>query len=111
MCNFKIGDKVRRDADIARETAYRTGVERGGVYTVRNASEAMIQLVESKEPTFHFAPEAFSLVSTSAVFSRTDWDVNKALRLRALAVQAIQEYNEYLLQQPLLEAIDIPPIK
>lgn len=106
MCNFKIGDKVRRDADVARETAYRTGVDRGGVYTVSNASEAMIQLVESKEPTFHFAPEAFSLVSHS-----TNWDVNKALHLRDLAVQAIQEYNTYLLQQPLLEAIDIPPIK
>lgn len=106
MCSFKIGDKVRRDVGVDRVTADRTGVHRGGVYTVRNASEAMIHLVESKEPTFNFAAEAFSLVSNS-----TNWDVNEALRLRDLAVQAIQEYNTYLLQQPLLEAIDIPPIK
>lgn len=101
MCDFKIGDKVRRDAGIAREVADRTGVHSGGVYTVRYAGEEMIQLVESKEPTFNFAADAFSL----------NWDVNEALRLRDLAVQAIQKYNTYLLRQPLLEAIDIPLIK
>lgn len=106
MCNFKIGDKVWRDADVIHKIASRTGVHRGGLYTVRNVSEASIQLVESKEPTFNFDADAFSLVS-----HRTNWDVNEALRLRDLAVQAIQEYNTYLLQQPLLEAIDIPPIK
>lgn len=106
MCNFKIGDKVRRNTGVFREVAYRTGVHSGGVYTVRYVGEGMIQLVESKEPTFNFAAEAFSLVSNS-----TNWDVNEALRLRDLAVQAIQEYNTYLLRQPLLEAIDIPLIK
>ena len=106
MCDFKIGDKVRRDIDLAREFADRTGVHSGGVYTVRYVNEGMIQLVESKEPTFNFATEAFSLVSNS-----TNWDVNEAVRLRDLAVQAIQEYNEYLLRQPLLEAITLPPIK
>lgn len=106
MCNFKIGDKVRREHRLSREAAYRTGVHIGGVYTVRYVGEGMIQLVESKEPTFNFAAEAFSLVSKS-----TNWDVNEALRLRDLAVQAIQEYNTYLLRQPLLEAIDIPLIK
>lgn len=111
MCNFKIGDKVRRDAEVDSMLTDRTGVHRGGVYTVRGVGAVSIQLIESKEPTFSFNADAFSLVSPSAVFSRTDWDVNKALRLRDLAVQAIQEYNTYLLQQPLLEAIDIPPIK
>lgn len=108
MRNLKIGDKVRRDSGVDRNIADRTGVQRGAVYTVRNVSYsgATIQLVESKEPTFNFAADAFSLVSPSA-----NWDVNEALRLRGLAVQAIQEYNTYLLQQPLLEAIDIPPIK
>uniref|UniRef100_A0AB74UJQ5 Nucleotide kinase n=1 Tax=Klebsiella phage Hope TaxID=3350564 RepID=A0AB74UJQ5_9CAUD len=106
MCNFKIGDKVRRNTGVFREVAYRTGIHNGDVYTVRYVGEGMIQLVESKEPTFNFAAEAFSLVSTS-----TNWDVNEALRLRDLAVQAIQEYNTYLLRQPLLEAIDIPLIK
>lgn len=107
MYDFKIGDKVRRDADVACDTTDRTGVHRGGVYTVRNVvCESVIQLVESKEPTYHFAAEGFSLVSNS-----TNWDVNEALRLRDLAVQAIQEYNTYLLRQPLLEAIDIPLIK
>ena len=106
MCDFKIGDKVRRDAGIASEFADRTGVHSGGVYTVRYVNEGMIQLVESKEPTFNFATEAFSLVSNS-----TNWDVNEALRLRDLAVRAIQEYSSYLLRQPLLEAITLPPIK
>ena len=106
MCNFKIGDKVRRDVGVYHKIANRTGVHRGELYTVRNVSEVGIQLVESKEPTFNFVADAFSLVSLSA-----NWNVNEALRLRDLAVQAIQEYNEYLSQQPLLEAIDIPPIK
>ena len=106
MCNFKIGDKVRRDADVYPMLADRTGVHRGEVYTVREVGAVSIQLVESKDPTSSFYAGAFSLVSPSA-----NWNVNEALRLRDLAVQAIQEYNEYLLQQPLLEAIDIPPIK
>lgn len=111
MCNFKIGDKVRRDADVYCRLADRTGVHRGEVYTVREVGAVSIQLVESKEPTFNFDADAFSLVSHSAVSLSANWDVNEALRLRSLAVQAIQEYNEYLLQQPLLEAIGIPPIK
>lgn len=106
MCDFKIGDKVRRDVGVLRDTVDRTGVHKGGVYTVRYVGEGMIQLVESKEPTYRFAVEAFSIVSNS-----TNWDVNEALRLRDLAVQAIQEYNTYLLRQPLLEAITLPPIK
>lgn len=108
MRNFKIGDKVMRNAGVDHNIADRTGVQRGATYTVRNVSAggATIQLVESKETTFDFAADSFSLVSSSGT-----WDVNEALRLRGLAVQAIQEYNTYLLQQPLLEAIDIPPIK
>ena len=108
MRSFKIGDKVMRNAGVDRKIADRTGVQRGAIYTVSDVSYsgASIQLAESKEPSFNFASDAFSLVSPSAT-----WDVNEALRLRGLAVQAIQEYNTYLLQQPLLEAIDIPPIK
>lgn len=106
MRNLKVGDKVMRNAGVDRSIADRTGVQRGVTYTVRNVSSsgATIQLVESKEPTFNFAADAFSLVSTSAA-----WDINEALRLRGLAVQAIQAYNTYLLQQPLLEAIEPPP--
>lgn len=106
MRNLKVGDKVMRNASVDHGIADRTGVQRGVTYTVRNVSYsgASIQLVESKEPTFNFAADAFSLVSPSAT-----WDVNEALRLRSLAVQAIQEYNTYLLQQPLLEAIEPPP--
>lgn len=108
MRNFKLGDKVRRRAAVSSEIFDRTGVQRGGVYTVCAVSDngASIGLAESKEITFNFAADAFALESPSAT-----WDVNEALRLRGLAVQAIQEYNTYLLQQPLLEAIDIPPIK
>lgn len=108
MRNLKVGDKVMRNAGVDRSIVDRTGVQRGVTYTVRNVSSsgATIQLVESKEPTFNFAADAFSLVSPGGT-----WDVNEALRLRGLAVQAIQEYNTYLLKQPLLEAIDIPPIK
>lgn len=108
MRNLKIGDKVRRRAAVSSEIFDRTGVHRGGVYTVCAVSDsgASIGLAESKEITFNFAADAFALESPSAT-----WDVNEALRLRGLAVQAIQEYNTYLLQQPLLEAIDIPPIK
>ena len=108
MRNFKIGDKVLRVTGVLGEIVDRTGVQRDGVYTVCGVSSSggSIQLVESKVPTFNFAAEAFSLVSHS-----TNWDVNEALRLRDLAVQAIQEYNTYLLRQPLLEAIDIPLIK
>lgn len=108
MRNFKIGDKVRRRASVSSEIFDRTGVQRGGVYTVCAVSGtgASIGLAESKEITFNFASDAFALESPSST-----WDVKEALRLRGLAVQAIQEYNTYLLQQPLLEAIDIPPIK
>lgn len=108
MRNFKIGDKVRRRASVSSEIFDRTGVQRGGVYTVCAISGggASVGLAESKEITFNFAADAFALESPSST-----WDVNEALRLRGLAVQAIQEYNTYLLQQPLLEAIDIPPIK
>ncbi|QCG76615.1 hypothetical protein [Klebsiella phage KPR2] len=55
-------------------------------------------------PQFCFDVYTFSLESPSST-----WDVNEALRLRSLAVQAIREYNTYLLQQPLLEAIEPPP--
>lgn len=108
MRNFKIGDKVLRRGGVYGEVVDRTGVQRDGVYTVRGVSPsgASIQLVESKDISFNFAADAFSLVSPSS-----NWDINEALRLRDLAVQAIQEYNLYLLQQPLLDPIDIPPIK
>lgn len=108
MRNLKIGDKVRRRDAVSSEIFDRTGVQVGATYTVSDVSYsgASIQLAESKELSFNFAADAFFLVSPSAT-----WDVNEALRLRGLAVQAIQEYNTYLLQQPLLEAIDIPPIK
>lgn len=106
MHSFKIGDKVRRTTGVFPETEERTGVRKGCVYTVCRVRGASICLAESSVPQFGFDADAFSLVSTSAT-----WDINEALRLRGLAVQAIQEYNTYLLQQPLLEAIDIPPIK
>lgn len=108
MCNFKIGDKVLRRFSVDRETAGRTGVQRGGVYTVCAVSSSgiSIQLAESKDTSVNFAADAFSLVSPSS-----NWDVNEAVRLRDLAVQAIQEYNLYLSQRPLLDPIDIPPIK
>ena len=108
MSKFKVGDKVIRTTAVGRDTSRRTGVQRGSVYTVYSVSPGglSMQLVESKERTYSFAVAAFSLADLSST-----WDVNEALRLRGLAVQAIQEYNTYLLQQPLLEAIDIPPIK
>lgn len=108
MSKFKVGDKVVRTGKVSPEIKRRTGVRVGTVYTVCAVSDrdASIRLAESKETTFHFDEEAFVLESPG-----TSWDVNEALRLRGLAVQAIQEYNTYLLQQPLLEAIDIPPIK
>ena len=106
MSKFKVGDKVKRSTVVPRDIFYRTGVKIGRTYTVCAVSEsgAYIGLTESKESTFNFAADAFSLVSTGAA-----WDVNEALRLRGLAVQAIQAYNTYLLQQPLLEAIEPPP--
>lgn len=106
MHNFKTGDKVRRTTSVSPETMERTGVRKGCVYTVRDVRGASICLAESSVPQFGFDADAFILESPSAA-----WDINEALRLRGLAVQAIQEYNTYLLQQPLLEAIDIPPIK
>lgn len=106
MHSFKIGDKVRRTTGVSTEIMQRTGVRKGGVYTVRTVRATSICLDESSETGFGFDADAFVLESPSAT-----WDVNEALRLRGLAVRAIQEYNTYLLQQPLLEAIDIPPIK
>lgn len=108
MHSFKIGDKVRRTTRVPNWIHDRTGVQQGVVYTVRSVSSsgAYIGLAESKEITFKFDYAAFAPEAPSAT-----WDVNEALRLRDLAVQAIQDYNTYLLQQPLLEAIDIPPIK
>lgn len=106
MRNFKPGDKVRRMDAVPSELFERTGVQMGGIYTVYavNGGGASISLAESKAITLNFAADAFALESPS-----TTWDVNEALRLRGLAVQAIQEYNTYLLQQPLLEAIEPPP--
>lgn len=104
MGKFKVGDKVLRTAVVSPEIMERTGVRRGCVYTVRAVRAASICLDESSETGFGFDDDAFSLESTCA-----NWDVNEALRLRSLAVQAIQEYNTYLLQQPLLEAIEPPP--
>lgn len=106
MSKFKVGDKVRRNTRVPHWIHDRTGVQQGGVYTVRSVSSsgAYIGLAESKEITFNFDSYAFAPEAPSAT-----WDVNEALRLRDLAVQAIQEYNTYLLQQPLLEAIEPPP--
>lgn len=106
MHNFKTGDKVRRTTGVFPETEERTGVRKGYVYTVSAVRGASICLAESSVPQFGFDADAFTLESPGL-----NWDINEALRLRDLAVQAIQEYNTYLLQQPLLEAIDIPPIK
>lgn len=108
MSKFKVGDKVIRTAGVGRDTSLRTGVQRGSVYTVYSVSPGglALQLAESKERTYSFSADTFSLADPGST-----WDVNEALRLRDLAVQAIQEYNTYLLQQPLLEAIDVPPIK
>ena len=83
----------------------RTGVQKGYVYTVRAVRADSICLAESRDTGFGFDTDAFTLESPGA----TSWDVNEALRLRGLAVKAIQEYNTYLLQQPLLEAIEPPP--
>lgn len=105
MHNFKTGDKVRRTIGVFPETVERTGVRKGYVYTVSAVRGASICLAESSVPQFGFDADAFTLESPGA----TSWDVNEALRLRGLAVQAIQEYNTYLLQQPLLEAIEPPP--
>lgn len=106
MSKFKVGDKVRRTTRVPNWIQDRTGVQQGGAYTVCSVSNsgAYIGLSESKEITFKFASNSFAQESPSAT-----WDVNEALRLRDLAVQAIQEYNTYLLQQPLLEAIEPPP--
>lgn len=106
MSKFKVGDKVLRKLHTTALTQERTGVKAGGVYTVAEADDRVIYLKESMDKCFAFASTAFYLVREPPA-----WDVNEALRLRGLAVQAIQEYNTYLLQQPLLEAIDIPPIK
>lgn len=106
MSKFKVGDKVLRKLHTTPLTIERTGVKVGGVYTVAEVDGGVIYLKESMDKYFRFDPTAFYLVSEPPT-----WDVNEALRLRGLAVQAIQEYNTYLLQQPLLEAIDIPPIK
>lgn len=106
MSKFKVGDKVLRKLHTTPLTLERTGVRVGGVYTVAEVDDGVIYLKESMDKCFAFVSTAFYLVSEPPT-----WDVNEALRLRGLAVQAIQEYNTYLLQQPLLEAIDIPPIK
>ena len=106
MSKFKVGDKVLRKLHTTALTQERTGVKVGGVYTVAAVSGGVIYLKESMDKCFTFASTAFYLVSEPPA-----WDVNEALRLRVLAVQAIQKYNTYLLQQPLLEAIDIPTIK
>lgn len=106
MSKFKVGDKVVRIKPVAHGTAERTGIANGFIYTVTAAGDGWIKLLESAETSFTFTARNFELAN-----SPTTWDVNEALRLRGLAVQAIQEYNTYLLQQPLLEAIDIPPIK
>lgn len=106
MSKFKVGDKVLRKLHTTPLTQKRTGVRTGSVYTVADVAGGIIYLKESADKHFAFIDTAFDLVSSSH-----GWDVNEALRLRDLAVQAIQDYNTYLLQQPLLEAIDIPPIK
>lgn len=108
MGKFKVGDKVWRNSEVTRDMRNRTGIHKGGLYTVRaiTTSGTGVRLDESMERAYTFEAAAFSLESPGST-----WDVNEALRLRGLAVQAIQEYNTYLLQQPLLEAIDIPPIK
>lgn len=104
MHNFKAGDKVRRTISGSPETVERTGIRKDCVYTVRAVRGDSICLAESRVPQFGFDAYTFSLESP-----RYTWDVNEALRLRGLAVQAIQAYNTYLLQQSLLEAIEPPP--
>lgn len=106
MSKFKVGDKVLRKLHTTALTQERTGVKVGGVYTVSKVDGWVIYLKESMDKCFAFASTAFCLVNKPLA-----WYVNEALRLRGLAVQSIQEYNTYLLQQPLQYAIDIPPIK
>lgn len=104
MSKFKVGDKVLRKLYTTPLTLERTGVRVGGVYTVAEVDDEVIYLKESMDKCFAFVATAFYLVSEPPT-----WDVNEALRLRGLAVQAIQAYNTYLLQQPMLEAIEPPP--
>lgn len=104
MSKFKVGDKVVRIKPVVHGTAKRTGIVDGCLYTVTAVGDSWIKLLESAETSFTFSARNFKLAN-----SPTTWDVNEALRLRGLAVQAIQEYNTYLLQQPLLEAIEPPP--
>ena len=106
MAKFKVGDKVWRNSAVTRNMHERTGIRRGALYTVCaiTNSGTGVRLAESMERAYTFEAAAFSLESPGL-----NWDVNEALRLRGLAVQAIQEYNTYLLQQPLLEAIEPPP--
>ena len=100
MVKFKVGDKVLRKLHTTALTQERTGVKVGGVYTVAEVDGGVIYLKESMDKCFIFDSAAFYLVSEPPA-----WDVNEALRLRGLAMQAIQEYNTYLLQKPLLETI------
>lgn len=100
MSKFNVGDKVVRIKPVSPGTAKRTGVVNGFIYTVAAAGDGWIKLLEAAETSFIFSARNFA---------PTTWDVNEALRLRGLAVQAIQEYNTYLLQQPLLETIEPPP--
>lgn len=104
MSKFNVGDKVVRIKPVSPGTAKRTGVVNGFIYTVASVGDGWIKLLEAAETSFTFSARNFERAN-----SPTNWDVNEALRLRGLAVQAIREYNTYLLQQPLLEAIEPPP--
>lgn len=107
MGKFKVGDKVQRKLPVTVAVTSKTGVKDGEIYTVSAvAGPGVIFLKESKEEHYAFLAAGFDLAVGSG-----DWDIQEALRLRGLAVRAVEEYNMYLLRQPLLDPIDIPPIK
>ena len=106
MGKFKVGDKVRRKLPNTVSVTSKTGIKDGEIYTVSVVmGPRAILLKESKDESYVFIADAFELVGSE------DWDVKEALRLRGLVVKAVDEYNTYLLRQPLLTPIDIPPIK
>ena len=106
MHNFKAGDVVTRDAEVSNTIFKITGITKHGIYTVGQVYEESITLRESKEQTFTFSKDSFTLTLNADV-SDDPWSYDKAKRLRQEAVRAVAAYNQYIQKQPPLEPINI----
>lgn len=101
MSKFNVGDKVVRTKPVSPGTERRTGIVEGYIYTVAAVGDNWIKLLEAAETSFTFNAGNFELAPDVC------WSLETAKQLQEAAINAVEEYNEYLRRQPRIHPIVI----